>query len=71
MRDVLEQVLEQERFDELAVQRPLASAQAPEPVTVPEVLRSYREERASARDYDRLLPGGAAVCFFPSARLRS
>ena len=25
----------------------------------PEALRGYRVERASARDYDRLLPGGA------------
>ena len=59
VREVLEQVLEQERFDELAVQRLLASARAPEAVTVPEVLRGYRVERASARDSDRPLPGGA------------
>ena len=28
-------------------------------MTVPKALRGYRVEHASARDYDRLLPGGA------------
>ena len=55
VRDVLEQVLEQERFDELAVQRLLASARAPEAVTVPETLRGYEVESVSAAVYDRLL----------------
>ena len=59
VRDVLEQVLEQERFDELAVQRLLASARAPEAVTVPETLRGYEVESASAAVYDRLLAAAA------------
>ena len=59
VRDVLEQVLEQERFDELAVQRLLASARAPEAVTVPEPLRGYEVESVSAAVYDRLLAAAA------------
>ena len=59
VRDVLEQVLEQERFDELAVQRLLASARAPEAVTVPEALRGYEVESVSAAVYDRLLAAAA------------
>ena len=59
VRDVLEQVLEQERFDELAVQRLLASARAPEAVTVPETLRGYEVESVSAAVYDRLLAAAA------------
>ena len=59
VRDVLEQVLEQERFDELAVQRLLASARAPEAVTVPETLRGYEVGSVSAAVYDRLLAAAA------------
>ena len=47
------------RFDELAFRRSLAGARERREVMVPEVLRGYEVERASARDYDRLLPGGA------------
>ena len=55
VRAVLEQVLEQERFDELAVQRLLAEARPPAAVAVPPALRGYEVERASAADYDHLL----------------
>ena len=47
------------RFDELAFRRSLAGARERREVVVPEALRGYEVERASARDYDRLLPGGA------------
>ena len=47
------------RFDELALRRSLAGAGERREVVVPEALRGYHVERASARDYDRLLPGGA------------
>ena len=46
------------RFDELAFRRSLAGVRERREVVVPEALRGYRVERASARDYDRLLPGG-------------
>ncbi len=59
VRGVLEQVLDQERFDELAVQRLLTAAQGPAPVTVPEALRGYEVESASAAVYDRLLAAAA------------
>ncbi len=59
VRDALEACLAGDgRFDELAFRRSLAAAQQPQAVVVPEALRGYRVERASARDYDRLLPGG-------------
>ena len=45
--------------DELALRRSLAADGERREVTVPEALRGYRVESASARDYDRLLPGGA------------
>ena len=48
-----------DRFDELAVLRQLTAARQPQLVTVPETLRGYHVEHASARDYDRLLAGGA------------
>ena len=57
--DVLEQALEQERFDELAAQRLLASARAPEAVTAPDALRGYEVESVSAAVYDRLLVAAA------------
>ena len=60
VRDALEACLAGDgRFDELAFRRSLAGARERHEVAVPEALRGYRVERASARDYDRLLPGGA------------
>ena len=47
------------RFDELSFRRSLAGVREHREVVVPEALRGYRVEHASARDYDRLLPGGA------------
>ena len=55
VRGVLEQVLTSGTFDELAVQRLLTAAQDPQAVTVPEALRGYEVESASAAVYDRLL----------------
>ena len=55
VRGVLEQVLTGGTFDELAVQRLLTAAQDPQAVTVPEALRGYEVESASAAVYDRLL----------------
>ena len=46
-------------FDELAFRRSLATMHEQRQVVVPEALRGYEVEHASARDYDRLLPGGA------------
>ncbi len=58
--EVVEQALSDgEHFDELAVLRQLTAARQPQLVTVPETLRGYHVEHASARDYDRLLAGGA------------
>ena len=48
-REVVERVLEDGRFDELAFRRSLAAAQEPAPVTAPEALCSYRVERTSGR----------------------
>ena len=60
VREALEACLAGDgRFDELAFRRSLAGARERREVVVPEALRGYRVERASARDYDRLLPGGA------------
>ena len=60
VRDALEACLAGDgRFDELAFRRSLAGVRERREVVVPEALRGYRVERASARDYDRLLPGGA------------
>ena len=56
---MLEQALASGTFDELAVQRLLAAAQPPAAVTVPEALRGYEVERASAASYDRLLAAAA------------
>ena len=55
VREVLEQTLASGTFDELAVQRLLASAQPAAAVTVPETLRGYEVESVSAAVYDRLL----------------
>ena len=58
--EVVEQAFSDgEHFDELAVLRQLTAARQPQLVTVPETLRGYHVEHASARDYDRLLAGGA------------
>ena len=60
MRRALEACLEQGgRFDELAFRRSLATMHEQRQVAVPEALRGYDVEHVSARDYDRLLPGGA------------
>ena len=56
---MLEQTLASRTFDELAGQRLPASAQPAAAVTVPETLRSYEVERASAISYDRLLAAAA------------
>ena len=61
VREVLEQTLASGTFDELAVQRLLASAQPAAAVTVPETLRGYEVESVSAAVYDRLL-AAAAPC---------
>ncbi len=53
----LEAGLAEGGFDELALRRSLAAVQETGEVTVPERLRGYRVERASAADYDRLLEG--------------
>ena len=55
----LEQTLASGTFDELAVQRLLASAQPAAAVTVPETLRGYEVESVSAAVYDRLLAAAA------------
>ncbi|MYI04706.1 MAG: transposase [Chloroflexi bacterium] len=60
VRVALEAGLAEGGFDELAIRRSLAAAQAPNEVTVPERLRGYRVERASVADYDRLLERGAS-----------
>ena len=59
VREVLEQALAGESFDELAVQRLFAAAQAQAAVTVPEALRGYEVERTPASVYDRLLVAAA------------
>ena len=60
VREVLEQTLASGTFDELAVQRLLASAGQPAAaVTVPETLRGYEVESVSAAVYDRLLAAAA------------
>ncbi len=59
VREVVEQALEEERFDELAVQRLLTSVEERRAVTVPEALRGYEVESASAAVYDRLLVAAA------------
>ena len=59
VREALAACLAAGGFDELALRRSLAADAERREVTVPEALRGYRVERASARDYDRLLPGGA------------
>ena len=59
VREVLEQTLASGTFDELAVQRLLASAQPAAAVTVPETLRGYEVESVSAAVYDRLLAAAA------------
>ncbi len=56
---MLEQALASGTFDELAVQRLLTAAEAQAGVTVPETLRGYEAERASAASYDRLLAAAA------------
>lgn len=55
VRWALTQLLDEDGFDELALQRLLADDDPPEPVAVPEALRGYEVEAASAVDYDRLL----------------
>ncbi|MDE2967344.1 MAG: IS21 family transposase [Chloroflexota bacterium] len=60
VRVALEAGLAEGGFDELAIRRSLAAAQAPGEVTVPERLRGYRVECASLADYDRLLERGAS-----------
>ncbi len=60
VREALEAGLAEGGFDELAIRRSLAAAQAPGEVSVPERLRSYRVERASLADFDRLLERGAS-----------
>lgn len=60
VRVALEAGLAEGGFDELAIRRSLAAAQAPGEATVPERLRGYRVERASITDYDRLLERGAS-----------
>ena len=55
VRWALAQLLDGDGFDELALQRLLAADDPPEPVAVPEALRGYEVETASAADYDRLL----------------
>ena len=57
VRGALEAGLAEGGFDELALRRSLAAVQETGEVTVPERLRGYRVERASAADYDRLLEG--------------
>ena len=59
VRGALEACLDDGGFDELALRRSLAVSGERREVAVPEALRGYRVESASARDYDRLLPGGA------------
>ena len=59
VRGVLEQVLADGTFDELAVQRLLTAAQRPAPVAVPEALRGYEVEATSAAVYYRLLAAAA------------
>ena len=59
VREALEACIESDgHFDELALRRSLAEAWESREVAVPEALRGYHVESASARDYDRLLPGG-------------
>ena len=59
VREALEACLESDgHFDELALRRSLTEAWESREVAVPEALRGYHVESASARDYDRLLPGG-------------
>ena len=59
VREALEACLESDgHFDELALRRSLAETWESREVAVPEALRGYHVESASARDYDRLLPGG-------------
>ncbi len=57
VREALEAGLAGDGFDELAIRRSLAAVQETDEVTVPEQLRGYRVERASAAAYDRLLEG--------------
>ena len=61
VREALHEALASGSFDELAVQRLLTTAEAgaQAEVAVPETLRGYEVEHASAAVYDRLLPGGA------------
>ena len=70
VRDVLEQVLEQGRFDELAVQRLLASARAPKAVTVPEALRGYEVESLSAAVDGHRAPRWSRMIFGGSSEVR-
>ena len=59
VREALEACLESDgHFDELALRRSLAETWESREVVAPEALRGYHVESASARDYDRLLPGG-------------
>ena len=55
VRRALEQLDLKDGFDALSLQRLLADEDPPEPVAVPEALRGYEVESASAADYDRLL----------------
>ena len=55
VRPVLEQLDLEDGLDALSLQRLLADEDPPEPVAVPEALRGYEVESASAADYDRLL----------------
>ena len=60
VRRALEACLEDGgRFDELAFRRSLAGIRECGEVVVLEALRGYEVEHASARDFDRLLPGSA------------
>lgn len=51
----LEQLDLEDGFDALGLERLLAEEDPPGPVAVPEALRGYEVETASAADYDRLL----------------
>ena len=55
VRQALAQLDDEDGFDPLSLERLLADQDPPAPVAVPEALRGYEVETASAADYDHLL----------------
>jgi len=55
MRQALAQLDAEDGFDPLSLERLLADQKSPAPVAVPEALRGFEVETASAAEYDRLL----------------